>query len=494
MSATTVRSGWRKWRRRIVVSAVVFVVLSVASVEITSQPRFCNSCHIMEPYYASWTEDVHKDISCVECHIEPGAQSFVAAKLNGLGQVVDDWLNRTSTKPSASVSDLSCSREGCHDPETLKTHETTSDSFLFQHGKHQSREYLGIEIHCSTCHSHVKGDRHFEVNTNVCITCHLTNNRSGLIVKASDNGFGPHAPGTDTVNDPASAPSVAADQWTSVTVAPKDCEKCHTVPQEPFEHEGVMIDHAVYLSFGASCDSCHDGVTAPPNKIDDAQCLSCHVFGLEMYENTESIHRIHSEGEHKVECFNCHGVTRHGPVAQSMQLYELNCADCHTGQHAVQRMTYMQQEDLASDAVEVPAAISPMFLVHVDCTGCHIEPHPVSSNPRSGATVARAVTTACDNCHAKGLGAQMVPMWQRDTKALYDLAQSLLPDSADPWDASCPDAAPLIERARSLLELVRVDSSWGVHNPRYTERLLEQARTSALEAREVCDSAKEAQP
>ncbi len=489
MSADKPKRGWRKWRLRLIVAAVVFVVFSIASVEITSQPPFCNSCHIMEPYYTSWTTDVHKSVSCVECHIEPGAQSFVAAKLNGLGQVVDDWLNRTSTKPSASVSDLSCSREGCHDLEVLKEKKTTTDQFIFRHGKHLGREYRGIEIHCSTCHSHVKGEEHFEVNTNVCVTCHLTKNGDGLIVKASDNGFANHAPDVGANGNGSVGPDINGHQWTSTTVAPKACIKCHNPPLEPFERNGIMVDHAEYLAFGSNCDSCHHAVTAAPNKIDDAQCLSCHVFGVEAYTDTESIHRTHSEGEHKVECFSCHGVTRHGPSAQTMKLNELTCTNCHTGQHAVQRAAYLQQNPELPENADPAAAMSPMFLVHVDCTGCHIEPTAVSSNVHSGATVNRAVPAACDKCHAPGFGEHMVPMWQRDTKSLYDQAMSLLPSEADPWNADCPDTKAQIDQARHLLDLVEADGSWGVHNPKYTESLIEQARTLVLTAKSQCERA-----
>jgi hypothetical protein len=83
----------------------------------------------------------------------------------------------------------------------------------------------------------------------------------------------------------------------------------------------------------------------------------------------------------------------------------------------------------------------------------------------------------------------MGPMWQRDTKALYDLAMGLLPTAENPWDENCAEAAPLLEQAQHLMDLVRVDGSWGVHNPRYTEGLLEQARTSIQLARGRCEQA-----
>ena len=53
----------------------------------TSRPQFCNSCHIMEPYYASWQQSSHKDVSCIECHFPPGIGGEVRGKMLGLVQV-----------------------------------------------------------------------------------------------------------------------------------------------------------------------------------------------------------------------------------------------------------------------------------------------------------------------------------------------------------------------------------------------------------------------
>ena len=159
---------------RIATLSVAFAVFTVTSIEVTSQNWFCNSCHIMNPYYASWQSGSHAGVNCTQCHIPPGFGNFVSAKLNGLGQVVDDVLDRTSSKPSAAVLDASCTRSGCHSVEKLRTDGLRkNDKFLFDHGKHLGKEYDGIEIHCTTCHSHVEGNTHFKVNTNACVTCHL---------------------------------------------------------------------------------------------------------------------------------------------------------------------------------------------------------------------------------------------------------------------------------------------------------------------------------
>jgi hypothetical protein len=40
-----------------------------------------------------------------------------------------------------------------------------------------------------------------------------------------------------------------------------------------------------------------------------------------------------------------------------------------------------------------------------------------------------------------------------------------------------------VSEARQLIDVVRLDGSWGVHNPRYTQELLNQARAKLIEAR-----------
>jgi hypothetical protein len=37
-----------------------------------------------------------------------------------------------------------------------------------------------------------------------------------------------------------------------------------------------------------------------------------------------------------------------------------------------------------------------------------------------------------------------------------------------------------VRQAQHLIDLVRLDGSWGVHNPRYTQELLNQARSKLL--------------
>lgn len=467
----------KKW---IFIGLGAFAVFSIVTTEITSQSFFCGSaCHIMKPYHASWRESSHKDIKCVECHIPPGAANFIEAKLNGLGQVVDDVLDRTSTKPSASVEDFACQRSGCHGPAAGGNLDPEGDrKYRFKHEKHLRVTHLGIEIHCTTCHSHVKGDEHFVVNTNACVTCHL-------IARAPEppglSGSGALEMQTIAFEVKRAIDEAPVADGIKPQSAPNGCEACHVAPQEPFTYRGQLVDHTEYLQFGTRCDSCHRAATAPPDAVKDSACLSCHAFGIDHTMGVEEVHRLHTEGKHKVECFSCHGVTDHGIVVDSMALRQLDCTSCHSAQHQVQVATFSSTE--SDVTAEAAAMVSPMFLSHVGCNACHVEARPLDENAPSRGTFLAATPGACDACHKPGTGQEMVEMWQRDTRTLFDRATGLLAAGAD--TAPTPEVRRLRDEARELLDMVRVDGSWGVHNPRYTAHLLDVAIRNLLEAQRL---------
>jgi nitrate/TMAO reductase-like tetraheme cytochrome c subunit len=477
---------WR-WPLRAGVAFLGFSLFTLISVEITSQSAFCNSCHIMNSYYASWQHGDHQHVDCIKCHIPPGVGNYAKAKINGLGQVVDDLLSRTSGKPSAEIADGTCARSGCHDLTRLAAKVNTDGKFKFNHGKHLGVTYGSINIHCTTCHSHISTFKHFEVNTNACIVCHLAYPKTAKVQVAG-------TPPTITPPPPAAAPQaspiILASEVISATptppdqadtkVAPSNCINCHNAPSKPIEYRGLKVNHAEYLVYGAACESCHRHVTAPAKKVKDEQCFSCHDFGMERHVNVPTTHRIHSQDK-KVECFSCHGVIEHGPSAQSMQLGQIDCQSCHQGQHQIQQNTYNPPASTTQPSgfmFTSTSAVTPMFMAHVSCNGCHVAPRGLHAKPDSGATVASATADSCDSCHKQGLGRQMIPLWQKSTHSQYDGVIALLPRTA-PDD---PAQRAAFDEARKLLDIVRLDGSWGVHNPRYTSELLTRARQKLLDA------------
>jgi nitrate/TMAO reductase-like tetraheme cytochrome c subunit len=106
----------------VVLVLVVLAAIGIGGAEYyTSQPAFCGSCHIMDPYYDSWSRDIHGaklGVRCVDCHYAPGEKFTIAAKFKGLSQATSYFSGRAgASRPRAHVSDASCMTAACHADE-----------------------------------------------------------------------------------------------------------------------------------------------------------------------------------------------------------------------------------------------------------------------------------------------------------------------------------------------------------------------------------------
>ena len=108
-----------------VVTVANVVLLSIASygaVEYSESQQFCGqACHVMTPQFVAHSSGPHARVPCVTCHIEPGAQGFLRAKLNGTRQLA---LMATSRYPAPIPSppvngapNVHTSCEQCHWPD-----------------------------------------------------------------------------------------------------------------------------------------------------------------------------------------------------------------------------------------------------------------------------------------------------------------------------------------------------------------------------------------
>ena len=84
----------RTWRRFFwvlgITGVIVFFVGGAGLIGAdywTTRPQFCGSCHVMDPYYESWSHDLHGakiGALCVDCHYAPGERFTLHAKFKGL--------------------------------------------------------------------------------------------------------------------------------------------------------------------------------------------------------------------------------------------------------------------------------------------------------------------------------------------------------------------------------------------------------------------------
>jgi len=59
------------------------------AVGFSETPGFCGMCHTMDPELKAYAMSPHKEVTCAECHVEPGVAGFVKAKANGTKQLMD---------------------------------------------------------------------------------------------------------------------------------------------------------------------------------------------------------------------------------------------------------------------------------------------------------------------------------------------------------------------------------------------------------------------
>ncbi len=77
---------------------VVIAVGGVVAVQWTETADFCGRCHTMGPELKAYEMSPHREVSCAECHVEPGLSGWVKAKINGTRQLVEVMLG-TFPKP-----------------------------------------------------------------------------------------------------------------------------------------------------------------------------------------------------------------------------------------------------------------------------------------------------------------------------------------------------------------------------------------------------------
>ncbi|GAW93844.1 cytochrome c3 family protein [Calderihabitans maritimus] len=127
----------------ILISLVGLGVVGFASLEYTSRPQFCSSCHEMKPMYESWANSSHLTVDCLECHAEPGFTGLIKTKMGALRQVAEHFKGVDPADIVAEVPSERCT--SCHEIEKIKP-----DNPKFSHQLH-----LTVNFDCMDCHSRV---------------------------------------------------------------------------------------------------------------------------------------------------------------------------------------------------------------------------------------------------------------------------------------------------------------------------------------------------
>ncbi len=387
---------------------------SVGVYEYSTQPSFCNSCHIMSPYYNAWKTSKHEGkAGCVDCHYPPPKTPFehMWHKFQASAQVVK-YITRTySSKPFADVPDESCLRSGCHSNRLLEGKITTTRGIKFDHRPHLTEQRRGRQLRCVSCHSQIVVGKHIEVTYDTCFLCHFREGRKG--------------------DEP---PNV-------------DCAKCHETPTQSFKVGNMSYNHKDFVeSRGVSCRDCHLDITGGDGKAKQDRCFTCHnqPEKLSKYDDIPFIHENHVT-KHHVACLHCHDEIRHrlsldiqagleaSPETQpeshpgaetqpetvpgSPPILAFECNYCHQKKHIGQVELYTGD----ATSLGVPKMPSPMYLANVDCVGCHYRERPGERGNQFSGTNTEASEQACIKCH----GPTFKGIWQEVRSELTSVLAKL---------------------------------------------------------------------
>lgn len=379
----------------------------------TAQPAFCRSCHIMEPYWQSWSHDLHGrklDVRCVDCHYAPGERLTFKAKFKGLSQATSYFSGRAGgARPRAHVADASCLTSGCHgdgdyiDKKLLMGEVRTEKRYVGETVTEVQRAPTVTFVH----RGHLEVDRKLTDNAEQIedVTARLAKRLAPDVLRRLQEVAGSVRPmgeqmekikadlggaDVDVVAEVAELVRLEDMRGRLRQLSGLTCASCHGYDASGAGHFAVDLQ---------TCYTCH--FTNQTFNANTGRCLNCHappaqkilVHGVPTMEGmTPSIMDHQDILDRNIDCASCHLDVVQGRADVTAR----DCAHCHD------RESYLEGFD-ARNAEKVQE----YHRVHVAaqrarCPDCHhavahklIEPTLVTTS----AGFVKPILDECQHCH-----------------------------------------------------------------------------------------------
>jgi len=223
-------------------NVVILATATFKGVEVMDSTEFCGTaCHtVMTPEYTAYKRSPHSRVKCVSCHIGPGANWFVKAKISGAWQLVSvalDLYPRPIPTPIHNLRPARDTCEQCHWPTKFvgdklrvetryqedEENTETKTVLLLRVGGIQGREAHGIHWHVDPANQiRYKSDPTREQIYDIELT------RPDGTVTVYRNGSPEESDETH-------------DEWRSM-----DCVDCHNRPTHVYRAPGEELDLAIH--------------------------------------------------------------------------------------------------------------------------------------------------------------------------------------------------------------------------------------------------------
>ncbi len=405
------------------ISLITLIVVGAGgygAIALTNSPAFCSSCHEMAPEYSTFTASAHNNITCVQCHIKPGAINMLTHKMKSMKEVyyhVTGVPKQIVQTEDEAVSDENCLQ--CHSKNRLVT---PSGDLKVNHKGHLEEGVPCISCHAGVVHAkmaargintdEVRGEytkekaekimekKYLSPNMGSCIDCHDKVNKGEkpwkdvayLVPPNPEEMEKKLEENTKKVSDKTKLTEPAANQSDEAGIAEHDEQTQKLILQAiGKQQKNVKISMA--------CETCHKSTAIPKNhqtanwnnnhggtavaKLD--QCMECHQDSKWKRDiPKEDIVSILKLGNEKKK------YTPNYALAKEESRINKFCSTCHT-----------DRPDSHGDSdqwLTAHAGKAKTADQKVQCFVCHDQ-----EKPKPDSTHAKAPTDVyCQYCHRTG--------------------------------------------------------------------------------------------
>jgi hypothetical protein len=121
----------------------------VTVIQWTETASFCGRCHQMGSELAAYEAGPHRDVTCGECHVEPGVVGWINSKLNGTRQLIE-VITGLYPKPvpppdHSSLPPVADTCLRCHSLGSLATVNLVTRT-TFTEDQDNTRQFVGLMI------------------------------------------------------------------------------------------------------------------------------------------------------------------------------------------------------------------------------------------------------------------------------------------------------------------------------------------------------------
>ncbi len=406
-------------------SIITLIVIGAGGygvIAFTNSPTFCKACHEMAPEHTTYVASSHSNLTCVQCHIKPGAVTMVLHKMKSLKEVyyhVTGIPEQIVSTVDEAVSDENCLQ--CHSKNRLVT---ASGDLKVDHKGHIEEGVPCISCHAGVAHGKIgvrklntekDRDKYTEETGKLVMTKEYTDPNMGTCIDCHDKVNNGEKPWKDTAylvpknpeEEKEKTEEVNSKKTTDIAATTETTEAKISDSAVQDEKTQDIILQAIGkqqkdVKLSMACETCHKQIKVPENhKVSDwsgnhgstaiqqlDKCLNCHQDSKWIKDvptgNLDSI--IKSNGQDSETSKYTPNLT----VGKEQTRNNQFCSACHANRPAShdQSNYWLTGHALNAKTAEQKA----------ECFVCHDR-----EKPADGSTEAKAPTDIyCQYCHRTG--------------------------------------------------------------------------------------------